>query len=151
MKQTASRLPRRVVAASLLLIALLAGMPFVAARVISTRRLDAARLQTAALAQRLAMAIDRDARRANVLTGAGSTPQFADGSAWAQQTTAPLALLLDVRDSIGQADPWRNAYLVNAGARDSVWVVSAGPNGIVETPFEAAGGLRGDDVGARIW
>jgi len=66
------------------------------------------------------------------------------------------------------ADPWGNRYMVNIrfldpspGALDargqvknSVWVLSAGPNGIIETPFAqpvTLGGLTcGDDVSAII-
>jgi prepilin-type N-terminal cleavage/methylation domain-containing protein len=65
------------------------------------------------------------------------------------------------------ADPWGNRYLVNIGLIDTspgaatlsgqqkraVWVLSAGPNGIIETPFSqlilnAVAG--GDDIAVRI-
>ncbi len=63
------------------------------------------------------------------------------------------------------ADPWNNRYMVNVGAADpsrepqatggdnAVWVISAGPNGIIETPFVQPGTsakLSGDDVGSRV-
>jgi type II secretory pathway pseudopilin PulG len=64
------------------------------------------------------------------------------------------------------ADPWNNRYMVNIGAAGSsqgpqatgginspVWVISAGPNGIIETPFTQPGTsarLGGDDIGRRI-
>ena len=66
------------------------------------------------------------------------------------------------------ADPWGNRYAVNAAlvdlspgaatasgqAKMAVWVLSAGPNGIVETPFAASilTAVRpgGDDIGTRI-
>jgi type II secretory pathway pseudopilin PulG len=58
-------------------------------------------------------------------------------------------------------DPWGNRFLVNIGAGaeagtppGAVWVLSAGPNGIVETPFlqpAAHARLGGDDVGVRVW
>jgi type II secretory pathway pseudopilin PulG len=59
-------------------------------------------------------------------------------------------------------DPWGNRYSVNVGAARragssparAVWALSAGPNGIIETPFTQAAGdahLGGDDVGARVW
>lgn len=59
-------------------------------------------------------------------------------------------------------DPWGGAYVVNVGLLDdgpgawyqpAVWVLSAGPNGIVETLFEqqaASAVLGGDDVGIRL-
>lgn len=51
------------------------------------------------------------------------------------------------------ADPWGNKYLVNAidfeNATKGVFVISAGPNGILETNanYEAVGG---DDIGIKI-
>lgn len=66
------------------------------------------------------------------------------------------------------ADPWGRRYVVNVGLIDlspgaatasgqpkmAVWVLSAGPNGIIETPFAAsilaAARPGGDDIGTRI-
>ena len=53
------------------------------------------------------------------------------------------------------ADPWGNCYLVNlaeAMANDkAVWVLSAGPDGIVDTPFSSQLARPvGDDVGIRV-
>jgi prepilin-type N-terminal cleavage/methylation domain-containing protein len=66
------------------------------------------------------------------------------------------------------ADPWGNRYAVNVAlvdlspgaatasgqAKMAVWVLSAGPNGIIETPFAASilTAVRpgGDDIGTRI-
>ena len=50
------------------------------------------------------------------------------------------------------ADPWGNAYIVNADAFSTtgpVWIISAGPNGRIETPSTNAT-LVGDDVGVRM-
>lgn len=49
------------------------------------------------------------------------------------------------------ADPWGHRYAVNVkylkGGAFDTFVVSAGPNGIVETPFQADGTVaRGDDI-----
>lgn len=65
-----------------------------------------------------------------------------------------------------QSDPWGNRYLVNiglidvspgvqtaTGTKSAVWVLSAGPNGVVETPFSrpvTSASLVGDDIGIRI-
>ena len=64
-----------------------------------------------------------------------------------------------------RSDPWGNRYLVNTGVLQTgdadeasfepgaVWVLSAGPNGLVETPYAApavSAALGGDDIGARI-
>ncbi|MBI2989333.1 MAG: type II secretion system protein GspG [Deltaproteobacteria bacterium] len=51
-------------------------------------------------------------------------------------------------------DPWGNAYEVNVstlkGANTSpTWVISAGPNGVLDTSTSATT-LSGDDVGVRI-
>jgi general secretion pathway protein G len=54
------------------------------------------------------------------------------------------------------ADPWGNTYITNADgfsvAGREVWIMSAGPNGLIDTPvpnlFGAA--LVGDDIGLRI-
>jgi prepilin-type N-terminal cleavage/methylation domain-containing protein len=65
------------------------------------------------------------------------------------------------------ADPWGNRYMVNVGlieatqgvttlggtAKSAVWVLSAGPNGLVETPYNQnvlTAALGGDDIGIRI-
>jgi type II secretory pathway pseudopilin PulG len=66
------------------------------------------------------------------------------------------------------ADPWGNRYAVNVAlvdlspgaatatgqAKMAVWVLSAGPNGIIETPFAqsilTAVRPAGDDIGTRV-
>jgi prepilin-type N-terminal cleavage/methylation domain-containing protein len=64
-------------------------------------------------------------------------------------------------------DPWGNRYVVNIGLADAepglqgkdghvknaVWVLTAGPNGVIETPHSLdilTAALRGDDIGVRI-
>lgn len=56
-------------------------------------------------------------------------------------------------------DPWGNKYLVNIGKADpgaskAVWVISGGPNGLIETSSDAAvtGTVTpgGDDIIARV-
>jgi hypothetical protein len=65
------------------------------------------------------------------------------------------------------SDPWGRRYLVNIGMIDTsagtvtvagtvkaaVWVLSAGPNGTIETPYTQSvltAQLYGDDIGQRI-
>ena len=66
------------------------------------------------------------------------------------------------------SDPWGNRYAVNVAlidlspgaatasgqAKMAVWVLSAGPNGVIETPFAASilTAIRpgGDDIGTRV-
>jgi general secretion pathway protein G len=50
------------------------------------------------------------------------------------------------------SDPWGRAYVTNATeflTTGNVWILSAGPNGIVETG-RGAMDLSGDDIGVRI-
>ncbi|MBI5848185.1 MAG: prepilin-type N-terminal cleavage/methylation domain-containing protein [Nitrospirae bacterium] len=51
------------------------------------------------------------------------------------------------------ADPWGNIYLTNANSfaatGQPVWIISAGPNGLLETPANSATS-QGDDIGVRI-
>lgn len=59
---------------------------------------------------------------------------------------------LHVLGSIGP-DPWGQAYLVNThgftDAKERIWILSAGPNGVVDTePTDAA--IGGDDVGRSL-
>jgi len=71
-----------------------------------------------------------------------------------------------VSNAIG-ADPWGNRYMVNiglidttqgtqavgGGTKNAVWVISAGPNGVIETahtqPMTTAQ-IGGDDIGIRL-
>jgi prepilin-type N-terminal cleavage/methylation domain-containing protein len=61
--------------------------------------------------------------------------------------------------NIFSADPWGNAYLVNivdmsAAPAEAVWVISAGPNGTMDTDanqvLTAPPVIEGDDIGFRI-
>jgi prepilin-type N-terminal cleavage/methylation domain-containing protein len=71
-----------------------------------------------------------------------------------------------VSSAIG-SDPWNNRYEVNIGVIDTtqgtqtaagatknaVWVLSAGPNGIIDTPYTQAitlATIGGDDIGLRL-
>ena len=50
------------------------------------------------------------------------------------------------------ADPWGNSYIVNANAFSAngpVWILSAGPNGQIETG-PASSTAQGDDIGLRL-
>lgn len=68
---------------------------------------------------------------------------------------APLANVAGDRRTLA-ADPWGNCYVVNlaaiaAGGRSTLWVLSAGPNGIIDTPFVTESETpAGDDVGIRV-
>jgi hypothetical protein len=50
------------------------------------------------------------------------------------------------------SDPWGRAYVTNATeflTTGAVWIISAGPDGIVQTG-RGAMDLSGDDIGVRI-
>lgn len=54
-------------------------------------------------------------------------------------------------------DPWGNAYVINAAnfaANAPVWVISAGPNGVLDTSVNSEtlnnAAANGDDIGIRI-
>lgn len=50
------------------------------------------------------------------------------------------------------SDPWGNAYVVNAvyfNTQNPVWILSAGPNGFIDTNMDSQG-LNGDDIGIRL-
>ena len=51
------------------------------------------------------------------------------------------------------ADPWGNRYMIGAGNFDttgtSSWILSAGPDGIIQTGFNDDA-LSGDDIGIRL-
>jgi hypothetical protein len=98
------------------------------------------------------------ARNADVLCGPGRVPlaQALDARPWAAAPRAALVGVVGDRRSLS-ADPWGNCYVVNLAAvaasePAALWVLSAGPNGVIETPFLAPPDqpLVGDDVGARI-
>lgn len=139
----------RLLAASITAIALLAGAPFLIGSVMSSRRLEEARARSAAIAAALRDG-GRQRQHAEVLVGPGTIPRFAAGSGWEQRPSAPLESMLDAaRRPRLDDDPWRNAYVINAGAAGPMRVLSAGPNGMVETPFEAPS-VAGDDVAVTV-
>lgn len=79
-------------------------------------------------------------------------------SANAYVTTSKIAWKGPYLPSI-PADPWGNKFLVNIGKADpgvskAVWVISAGPNGNLDTPADASAtssiSPSGDDIIARV-
>ncbi|HTP05822.1 MAG TPA: type II secretion system protein GspG [Nitrospirota bacterium] len=102
-----------------------------------------------------------------LLTGAGNVPALAGG--WNGATPLSFDLRLNTDDvpcwpntwkgpylAAVNADPWGNAYITNADAfvsganpKPQVWILSAGPDGIVQTKVTDMV-ASGDDVGLRI-
>ena len=135
---------RALIGAVAALLVLAVMPPFLAIRVMHERRLLVAQTALDALAVYVR---DRPVPRGiDVLVGAGDRPRSTD-SRWVQGTSAPM-------EAPGP-DPWGNCYLANVGAPpDAIrWVLSAGPNGIIETPFaqwaSPPSGI-GDDLVATV-
>jgi hypothetical protein len=94
---------------------------------------------------------------AEVLCGPGRVPMANTPAAARWLTTPRAALTAAIGDRRAlSADPWGNCYVVNlapitAGGRAMLWVLSAGPDGIIDTPFVTESETpAGDDVGIRV-
>lgn len=150
--------PRVSVAIAVLLV-LAFVVPYGAVQALHKKRLRAADEGTRAIAERLKTIIagrpSEIPAGTEVLAGPGDRPVVND-ERWNSATSVPLARLLPALssdDPAAQPDPWGNAYLVNVAALPSagtVWVLSAGPDGIVQTPFVSQGPPLGDDRAARL-
>jgi general secretion pathway protein G len=75
-----------------------------------------------------------------------------DNACWSPPTMTPAKWKGPYMTSISP-DPWGNFYLVNTPAMlatsGPIWIISAGPNGNLETNADSAT-LVGDDVGIRL-
>lgn len=149
----------RVTAAIAVLLVLAFVVPYGAVQALHKTRLRSADEGTHAIAERLNTIIGGRSSGipagTEVLAGPGQRPVVSD-ERWNSATSVPLARLLPVPwgdDPASQPDPWGNTYLVNVAALSSagtVWVLSAGPDGIVQTPFVSQGPPLGDDRAAAI-
>ena len=135
------------------------------ATLVNGSRIDRAQEQVRVLAQEVrvvASAPGSDIQQAaDILGGPGRTPEAPGASAWIEAQLGTLERYVSEGLS---PDPWGNRYLVNigllkatapAGSGDAsaVWVLSAGPNGNVETAYRLparSASVGGDDVGARV-
>lgn len=152
-------LSARVLAFALIVIGVLAFIfPPTVASWIQQRRVTRAVTQVQALAQ--AIAADAASKLSTrpelvdveLLIGPGDAVIEAGDRAWIDSRAAPLRASVAAPDTILAPDPWLRALLVNIGARKRggpIWVLSAGPNGIVETPFLSSA-PAGDDVAVRV-
>jgi type II secretory pathway pseudopilin PulG len=145
-RDSAIALPR-VLAVLLVIVVLALAVPYAAVRTLHERRLRAADETLRELAASLDAALaDRAGEippATDVLAGPGERHAVAD-ERWKSATSFPLARIVDVDV---KADPWGNAYVVNLGAMRSggtVWLLTAGPDGIIQTPFSASA-PAGDD------
>ncbi|NQW02497.1 MAG: hypothetical protein HQ485_00545 [Acidobacteria bacterium] len=89
-----------------------------------------------------------------VVRGPGRLPESRDDlpssvhEAWISAAAPAPALF----GAAMPTDAWGHCFFVNAGASGmggTVWLLSAGPNGVIETPLGASA-LAGDDIGVAI-
>lgn len=106
------------------------------------RSLDSRRHDLVAMVEQLGVA---------VACGPGRMPDREPSGLWVNRAMQTPGLL---GESL-PADGWGRCYLVNIealrpGAEDlPVWVISAGPNGFIDT-HPAATQVQGDDLGVRL-
>jgi hypothetical protein len=147
-----SRLSWRQLAAALAAIVLAtAVLPPLGAYVLNQSRVERAATDTRRLADDLrprpeVVTLAGD----GVVCGTGRLPLARGaGLEWLANPTT----IREVFGAGGPQDPWGRCYLANLGdARRGVpvLVLSAGPNGFIDTPLGAPG-PAGDDIGARVW
>lgn len=105
--------------------------------------------------------LDGAARSAGIVCGPGRLPAREPAAASARaglSHPAHAAWLREARiapEVFGSGmptDAWGRCFLLNAdawGAGGPVWLLSAGPNGVIDTPPNALA-LGGDDIGDRL-
>jgi type II secretory pathway pseudopilin PulG len=138
-------------AAALVAIMVLAlVLPTFAVRTLHARRLEEADLELRLIAEALAAAAGW-ARSEAILAGPGDRPPGEDQQ-WNHAAVLPLTGAAVGIELAVAADPWGNAYLVKSDAESasSGWVLSAGPDGVLQTPFQVRDRPLGDDRGARV-
>ena len=150
---------RRVLATLGLILLATAVVPPLGAYAVNRSRVRAATRVVTDLAEGLRTDPSRlaeMARGADVACGSGHMPlaRLTEAQGW---ITAPRAASVRAdRDPTSPAeDPWGNCYAVNLAAANrpgaAVWALSAGPDGIIDTPFlDAVETPAGDDVGIRV-
>jgi len=143
-------LSMRQLTVGLVAIMLLASAPFLMAVVLRATRASRARADVERIAAALRGLPEPVGQGA--LIGRGKLPAGASNSPWLHASPESLDQEL-MRRGVPDArttDPWLAPYLVNVGAARFRWVISAGPNGILETPFEGASAPQGDDLAALV-
>ena len=145
----------RVAALLAAIFALAFVLPYGAVYSLHARRLHDADLTARRIADNLRDLIAADPAGmpagTQVLAGPGDHPRAID-ERWGGTATFPLVRVLGTSPPI-PPDPWGNAYLAKVGPGEggALWVITAGPDGILQTPFSAAGDrASGDDRIARI-
>jgi succinoglycan biosynthesis protein ExoA len=163
-RQRGGRRPRAGLTGTQLLTALailplLAGVvPWTIAVRVHANRITRAEADVRVIATWARGLIDRlglDPAIETVLVGPGRDPEIAAGTGWQGARTVIMSVLGSQASPVG-ADPWGNHYFVYlppvTGERTQTaavgWILSAGPNGIVETPARQSSSAMpaGDDI-----
>jgi hypothetical protein len=88
-----------------------------------------------------------------ILAGPGDRPR-AEDERWNSTAVLPLAQAAAPSAHPIAADPWGNAYVVCTSSGPGpagLWVISAGPDGILQTPLNVPREqIAGDDSGLRV-
>ena len=148
---------RQIAATLAAAVLLTAVLPPLFASAVNRRRIQLAADDASRLAERFGPVLTEAhvASGVEVLCGSGRVPAAATDEAqrWiAGVRASPLPVL----GHDAPMDPWGRCYLVNAAnmatAGGAVWVLSAGPNGVIDTRFVTRAGqpLAGDDIGALV-
>lgn len=143
---------RRVAAIVALLVVLTAVLPPAAAYTLARSRISRAQALASDAAGQLTSRKPELLAAAGthaVVAGNGRLPHASDdGLGWLQ---APVPAGREL-ESIWPLDPWGRAYLLNARAvlaGDGGLLISAGPNGSIDTPLDASS-PAGDDIAAIV-
>lgn len=143
---------RRVLLAVAALVTCTAVIPPAAATALARWRIARANETVSAVASRLnnyERGLRALARSTDVLCGQGSVPRATDeAGGW---LSSPMPATADLARE-WPADPWGSCYLLNLRALTNSGrglLISAGPDGRIDTPFDAPS-PKGDDIAATV-
>lgn len=147
---------RQVIAAVVAIVMLTAVAPPAGAWALNRHRVNQTATRAALVVRRLEglrvpLAEAVEAHGIAVACGPGRMPDREPAGLWVNRAVHTPALLGEDLP----VDGWGRCFLVNVealrpGAEGTpVWVISAGPDGLIDT-HPAAQQLQGDDIGARI-
>lgn len=133
---------RQVLGSVVAIVLATAVLPPAAAWAVNQRRVARAEREVVALAERLNA-------RGSDLAPAGSTATVLCGSGQMPAAVAEETRVWTFAPPVSP-DPWGNCYLIHPTRADpsqpAVRIISAGPNGTIETPLNGAAQRGGDDI-----
>lgn len=122
---------------------------------LNARRIDETQERATLAAGHLRGTVDRSGVRSEVVCGPGTLPNAPASSASLAIHDSWMLAAVKSPEVFGEGmptDAWGRCFLLNLGAaRDGgqLWVLSAGPNGVIETARDGTA-LAGDDIGAVV-